>query len=903
MKTIKPFRLSVLSKPYLWRNQQRLGVAVMALADLSGPQPQLLPDLILWKDIAPALDADGMIDMFIPKATPEYLVSGNAYTRHQENKTSCMVRIDVAGLSKALRVTGQRYWIDGRATEPKAFDSMPVTRENAFGGPTHDENPTGKGKAEAPGGATIELPNIEDPLEPFDKPGVDIPVAGFGPLSFLHPKRQRMMGSYSEQWLKQDFPGFFSDMDPSIFNAAPDEQRWSKRQAAPLGEKFTIWNMHPEEPSWQDQIPELQARCFIRQNEEFREIDVQASTVWFLPEQKRILFIYHGSTPVTEDDAMDVTHIMPAMETGGQSHPAAYYEQIMEQRSDPVRGGLYAFRDNELISARLIGKWLDSETSVKDTQLWQKAHLRADSMRSDLRAQAASQGLDPDEYFPILMGPERHYTPSDLPLLMEETEGLEERMLADKKEMRDNLLAAGGGEPDPNYANLIERIFLGEGSKPKGPPKDVNDEFDLDKKLEEIEQDPEFKSTLESEFGMQMDMDATRRETRESLARIDMDPARDMYFSEKEKARMEKLNPLRKRMYLYSAHIQDGAATASVHESERVRNHIVEKYQKDKDLSNLDLTGIDLSELDLSGANFSGSFLEAADLTHCLLADCDFSQAVLTRAKMDSTSFQGAKFNKANLSSINAIHCLFDGAQITEAIFEGSGFTDCSFSETQFSDLLAGKLTFNHCKFNNATFDMSIVNELNLIQCDMTQLAAFKLSLNGAKIHQCRFNGAHLDSCMFFASSLDEVNFDNVSFFCVGFAYHTVFSACSFRSAILKNSNFRDMDLHGMDFSKARLDSCDFSNANLSGCIGVAMRTPQSMFIRSNFRDATLTDSDLMYANFKKAELRGARMNRTNVFRANMEQVIADDSTLLDDSYREQVNIYPLRNITERRNQ
>lgn len=903
MKTIKPFRLSVLPRPYLWRNQQRLGVAIMALADLNGPTPQILPDLMLWKDVVPTLDADGMIDMFVPKASPEYLVSGNAYTRHQQNKTSCMVRVEVDGLSKEIRVTGQRYWIDGKITKPQPFDSISITRANAFGGPSHNENPTGKGIASESGSSAIELPNVEDPLHPFAKPGTNIPVASFGPLSFLHPDRQQMMGSYSEAWLKQDFPGFFSDMDPLIFNAAPPDQRWFKRREAPLGEKFTIWNMHAETHSWQDRVPDWNARCFIRQHDKFQEVEMKASTVWFLPEHKRILLIYHGSVAITEDDAQDITHIMPALETNGQVHTTEHYEKIMVQRSDSVRGGLYAFRDDELISRNLIGKWLDSETSIKDMQMWQKSHLRAEAARNQMRAHAASQGLDPDEYFPILMGPEREYTPSDLPLLMEETEALEARMQEKKKDMRDQLLHNGGTQADPAYTKLIESIFHGDGLKPKGPPKDPKDGFNLYRNLEQIEKDAEFRSVIESGTGMPMDLDTTKQKLNQSLALAGEESPMGLDLDEKDRARMEKLNPLRKRMYLYSAHFQDGAIAASMHESERARNQILEKYQRDKDLSNLDLTGIDLSGLDLSAADFSHSFLEATDLTHCRLEDCNFSEAVLTRARMDNTFFNGANFTKANISSIDAANCIFEGAQITEAIFDGSSFTDCAFSQARFSDLLAGKLAFNHCDFNGATFDMSIINELSLVHCDMNEIAAFKLSIQGAKISQCHFDNAHLDSCMFFASELDHVNFDNVDFLCVGFAYHTIFSACSFRGARLKNSNFRDMDLQSMDFSNARLDSCDFSNANLSGCVGISMRTPQSMFIRSNLDGAVLSDSDLMYANFKKATLRGARMEKTNLFRANMEQVLADDTTMLDNSYKDQVNIYPLRNVSERRNQ
>src|SRR5690606_1667003 len=135
----------------------------------------------------------------------------------------------------------------------------------------------------------------------------------------------------------------------------------------------------------------------------------------------------------------------------GQQRSAKHYQGIMQQRSEPVKGGLYAFRDYELVTPALIGKWLDSDISVKQTQLWQKSRLRQQAMQNDMRQEISDYGLNPDDYFPVLMGPEREYSPADLPTLMQETERLQETMPLEKKQIRNQLLTAAGPEPDADY--------------------------------------------------------------------------------------------------------------------------------------------------------------------------------------------------------------------------------------------------------------------------------------------------------------------------------------------------------------------------------------------------------------------------------------------------------------------
>ncbi|WP_148281025.1 DUF2169 domain-containing protein, partial [Bordetella bronchiseptica] len=144
MKIVKPLRLGLLSRPYRMRGRQRLGLAVFALATLD-EQALLQPEADLWSLAGEALGEDGVLDLAVPKPCAEFLVSGAAYTAHQQDRTACMARVRVGELEKTLAVFGERYWLDGKPTPPAPFEAMPLDWAHAFGGPEYADNPHGRG--------------------------------------------------------------------------------------------------------------------------------------------------------------------------------------------------------------------------------------------------------------------------------------------------------------------------------------------------------------------------------------------------------------------------------------------------------------------------------------------------------------------------------------------------------------------------------------------------------------------------------------------------------------------------------------------------------------------------------------------------------------------------------------
>ena len=77
MKIVKPFRLSLLTRPYRWKGSNHLGIASIALASLNA-DPQLQPEQELWQMVSEVLDPGSVLDLSVPKAEAEVLAGKEA---------------------------------------------------------------------------------------------------------------------------------------------------------------------------------------------------------------------------------------------------------------------------------------------------------------------------------------------------------------------------------------------------------------------------------------------------------------------------------------------------------------------------------------------------------------------------------------------------------------------------------------------------------------------------------------------------------------------------------------------------------------------------------------------------------------------------------------------------------
>ena len=861
MKTVKPLRLGILTRPYRWQDADHLGVSVTALASM-GAEPRLMADQELWQTVGEEIGSSGVFDMGIPKCAPEILASGYGYTCHQQDKTACAVRIRVADIDKSLFVSGDRYWLDGRLTAPQPFEQVRLDWAHAYGGPGIPENPEGIGAFDelVNGVHTRRAPNVEAIGARVTSRGQAVHPASFGAVPVESPQRMALMGSnYGKDWLQHQFPGFAEDMDWCFFNAAPADQQWPGRRELPPGAAYEILNMHPGQPVLCGHLPDWLARCFVsfdKQGRELQEIALRLTTAWFFPHRERVALVWHGTLPVREDDAADVRHIMPALELQHEPRTLAHYQSVLLQRLDPARGALLAFRDSDLAPKSVLGRWsaIDRPDPMARPLL---RNLRTGQQRDheSRRAELLALDVDPDKYLPAPPPPLE-------PLAFDDVPAYFEHMQEDMTKTRQELQA----HAERMHREQEEAIDPALRQQSRSRPQ----RFDPDELLLRLE---------------------------ELAAPAPQSPAGPAAAPALIAANAkERMGAQIKLGYLYGAHLFDAAPPMPSYRSAKIRRRLAEAAAGERKFAGMRLVGADLSGMDLRGADFSGAFLEDANLDAALLDGANFSGAVLARARLSRTSLAGATFRGANLGGAQCEFANFTGADLGGALCEKTRFKSCSMANTGLDQTRLTEAELSQCDFRGSTWQ-----QVFLMKLRMDGMAFDGASFNQVVWLECtlqdvRFVNASLVRCGFVTTDCSgAVDFSDARIDGSSFAHGSSLAGAVFRRAALKQCGLRTTSLPGADLGEARLDNCDFSECDLRGARLERMAAGESLFVRADLRGASLRGANLIDANFSKADFTQADLSGANLFRTDVSQSLIDGTTHLQGAYTQQAKVWPAR--------
>ncbi|WP_447775310.1 DUF2169 family type VI secretion system accessory protein [Variovorax boronicumulans] len=879
MKTVKPLRLSVITRPFLRGRQQRLGVTLMGMVSMDAA-PVLLPEPEFWKIAAEELGPTGAIDLGIPKPHAEFLATGHAYTQHQDDKTACAVAMRVGELSRQLLVFGDRFWLDGRATAPQPFESMRLDATRAYGGPGFAENPQGIGHAlETVNGLQVQrLPNIEDPQQRIDRPDRETEPAGFGAIDLTRPSRMRLIGrQYDGHWREHLFPGFAEDMDWRFFNAAPPQQRWPARDHIPGGTPYEIWHMHPTQPVQRGRLPDWRARAFIarrsgrgREPEQFDEMPMRLTTAWFFPHRGQVALIHHGEIDIVEDDADDVTHVMPAIEAAGDApRPLAHYFALLQRRCDPETGALHAARDDELLPAQAIGPWLDTLDDGEESALVRNMRERGDRLRADMMEKAREAGHDPRllRERPLPEPFRKRPTLAELPEFVERTRRFTQEQRQALEDGRRELERAGQLNAAESRQVGFDSAALVAGvdrTTTKGPPA-----FDA-------------QTVLQGMFGIAA-----------ATGTSALPPAQQQAFAEVvEKGQRGLID-----MYRMGAQHQSPADVLEGERATEARRRVQDAMANTRDLSEMDLTGADLSGMDLRGARLHRTLLEHANLEGARLDGADATEAVLVRARLSRASLVGCVLHRANLSLAHCAYTVFSGAQLHHTTLEQTHFDHCDFSQASLEHLTVLGLQVSHCRFDTARFSyVTFIEQTRLHDCSFRGAVLHKVGLISCIAERLDFSGARLEACAWAHTPGDTgIVFRGATLHTTCFVGTSSLRTMDFEDATLVQCGLREMPLDGARFVRATLDTCDLSACSLTGADLSGCDAPESLFIRADFTQASLRGANLMHASLQKARLVRTDLREANLFRADVSQTLIDGVTDTHGAYLEQAKTLPRR--------
>lgn len=292
----------------------------------------------------------GLLDLGLPKLQGEVLIQGSHYPIDPSPAPSGEVAFALGPLEKRVLIFGERTWPDAQsgATAPAPFTEMPITWENAFGGPGFNLNPRGKGFPDPEGSFPRSLPNLEAPAvrieSPRDRPD---PIA-FDPMGLTWPQRGEQAVGLDNDTICAPLPRLGEDFPWTTLNAAPLDQRipgfWAGDEA------FALLGMHPRRPTLTSALPAIRPRALalrVAEGEVLREEPpLNLDTVWLAPEQESGVCLYRGLLVEPLDDALGTLHLLLALEAAAQPpRPAELYlEALQEALQDPESEGVLETR-------------------------------------------------------------------------------------------------------------------------------------------------------------------------------------------------------------------------------------------------------------------------------------------------------------------------------------------------------------------------------------------------------------------------------------------------------------------------------------------------------------------------------------------------------------------------------
>ena len=863
MQVIKPMALGITTRCIEFK--RRFGLVVTA--SLFFPfrpagEGELWTEPSMWKFLGEQMPEGPFIDECGLKPQSEYLLRAFAHPPGGP-APACEVVAQVGGLEKRLHAVGPRRWAGRTATVPEPFDALPLDWRHAYGGPGYARNPLGIGHApmaDGSGALQHRLPQVVLPQQHPGTPTDEVTPASFGPIDVSWPQRSQYAGTYDERWMKEQMPGFASDLDWRYFNMAPEDQRFA---APPRGdEHFSFQHMHPTKPVVGGTLPALVARCMVDHGDgiepRLREVALKLATLWFFPHSECGVMLFQGLAECGEDDAADIHTLLGSVERLGEPRTIDHYLDALLRRRHPTDGALHALRESDL----LPNGWRNQDPAFAAMQAdYQPEGLGAQAQRRGavLKMQVAidearAKGVDPAKLGLRIPQPERVPSLDELPeyLIRKRKEVLNAQvsaMLDAAEQMQAARAKAAAAGIDP--AALVHR----------GPPT-----------YRAADHLAQLQALVAKVPGARLPVDVATLRTR-----------------------LTQVESLARTSYLATAHAQPPAPRLVGAQAASLRDQVVQGHREGKSFFAVDLTGAELSGLDLSGADFTHAWLESANLSGAILQGCCFEGAVLAHADLTGADLTAARLAHANLGRATLKTTRLVKADLTGAVLNDTALAQTDLRGACITNVQLIGATFGLADWRSVhgagvTFHKAQLKDMVFHRCQLKQPVFLECDLTGAD-----FAASELEQPTFLKCTAVGTRFSHARMARSVFVDGCDFSAAGFAQADLSGANLRATRLAGSDFQGARLDGADLSNADASSAKLDHASLKGALLVRTTLSQASLSGAQLMNAIVQRADLRGANLSGANLYGADLSRILSDAGLRLQLANLDRAKTYPRR--------
>ncbi|MFT6260721.1 MAG: hypothetical protein ACJASH_001283 [Bermanella sp.] len=884
MQIIQPLDLESGYRTFTFKKEHHLVITAKLHFPLLGGDP------LLFSEAYEAMSEleEFFIDEGLPKLTPEFFTIGNAKSLNGQPVPALKVKTKLCDAIKSAHVTGDRYWLGGitGTSKPVPFTEMPIIWKNAFGGKDFDQNPNGKGIEKVKsdlGEELVEMPNIEYSGQLLTGLNQRPTPAGFSSVMIDHPSRSQYLGTYDENWLAHDFPGYPKDFNFKGFNSAPKDQQLSHKLMG--SEEFEIENMHETYGLIKGNIPDFKARSFLVKpfkdlsnltSQDLTEVNLKVDTVVFYPNQLFGTLIYRGTIKVEQNDASDYQYIMSSYESKNTSiRSKDHYFQSLVGRLHPDLNMQYALTTKDLIPDDIpCGMARLTQQEVEPRQ------LLAEHIEKRMSESVSGKIDETAEQLKALI--------LDAKEKGQDTSSLEQQLYNLKNPVKDEWqlkfevvtnklapMAEDGKTVDLHKIDFRAFDELSKLSEEYAEFQKAQAQLNLEKQISDaLESDnSEMAESLQGaldrfqappELPRPSDYKAMLKQLEQANAQLPTEQKTDIAVI---KEKLETAHEMQIEGYRISAHMMDTGTPPKDKDLISIRTKALQAIEDGQSLAYMDLAGIDFSGLDLRGADFSHCYLEQcnfhysnlelANFHKAIAVRCNFSHANLTQANLESANIGASNFNQATLKMANSVGCEFAKADFSNANLE---MLDLSGTINTL-DVVFKQANLKGVKFGNATF-----LETDFHGADFTETQCIEATFNECNLSHIQGKQSQFQGCNFISCSLSAIHFEKSDFTNARFLETTNLAEAKFEQCILADSTARKVDLNHTQFINCTLNNADFSESNLEHSDFNGCTIKDAIFVNTNLQHSQLSNVNFMFSNFMQADLSKSNISKSNLY-------------------------------------
>ncbi|MBI3897238.1 MAG: pentapeptide repeat-containing protein [Gammaproteobacteria bacterium] len=913
MKVVKPLSLGLLHKPYRYQQRHHFVVTALGFFRLGQPVTSFLREQDHWPAVIKALPADQPLDFAMPKGRGEVLLAAKAYAPNAQPVPEMMVRATVATIDKGLRVFGDREWLYGlmplhRITPPQPFTVMPIGYDRAYGGPAYAENTLGQGHAARPLPALVgnnrgRMPNVEYPGVPVRSHRASYLPAGFGPTDIRAPSRRAQAGTYDKKWLQNDAPGLPEDVQWTLFNAAPPDQRIDGYFAG--GEPYRLEGMHPQQSVIEGKLPAMRVRAFVQRKgtpvSAAEEIALVMETVWFFPDAELGVAMYRGQTGIDDSDALDVESVMIAYEHAHDpARPLAHYREVLQLRTDRAVAALHALNDAPLTPMVSAEERAAIDAQQRQAEADELARRQAVLDESTAEFWAQSNVAPPKDYQPpkVVPPPLPMLTPAriqrgdvDLSMVCAKAKELADHA-RQQGEAKLKALAQPPATPTKTLSvdaqrHAVEarasavahdlvgdtktsasislplrgRVGVGFDATPQTHPHPIPP--------------PEGEGTLRLASEGTTAIERVRHSLDKAIAAGAKVSAADQARALDGLAQLPALQRQGRRSSPTPlAPKQPLSLEAAAHLGRLVR----EWQRTGVCLAGRDLAGASLAGIDFAGADLREVMFECADLTGANFRGANLRGAVFTGAKVERADFTGADLTDANFCTADATAAVFREACLQGALAMEAQWRGADFTKANLRSIVATKASLTAAVFDDADLTLALLVEAVADGARFVRARFERTILLGAHLRAADFSDAQLNRTVLLKAHADGSRWCRARLTAVQTGSGASFVGADLREMRAEKCGWRGADLSGADFSGGRFMMCDFGLCRLDGA-----KLQNATWWRSIFMQAVLTNCDAQSADFfhaicRKADFRGTELRQAKLTRADFSEAVLGEA-------------------------